>query len=449
MMPTIAEAAEALAEGRTTSRELVETALDRIAAPAGEGARVFTHVAAERARAEADHADRMRAAGHRASPIAGLPVTVKDLFDVAGETTTAGSKVLRGAPPASADAPVVARLRAAGAVILGRTNMTEFAYSGLGINPHYGTARGIWDRATGRVPGGSSSGAGVSVADGMAIAALGTDTGGSVRIPAAANGIAGFKPTQRRVPLDGTLPLSPSLDSTGPLARTVACCAVLDAILAGAPARVPDVAAPRRVRLGVPRGSFLFDDLDDEVARATEAALSRLSAAGFELVDTEIPALDGVREWQAHGGLSPPEAYHWHRALLKARHAEYDPRVARRIEGGMGVSAADYLDLVAARRRLIADATTSLEGIDAWLAPTLPCLPPAIAPLEADDEAYRVANLRMLRNTAPVNVLDGCALTVPLGPEGGPPVGLMISGAPASDRRVLSIGLAVEAALVR
>jgi aspartyl-tRNA(Asn)/glutamyl-tRNA(Gln) amidotransferase subunit A len=447
MMPTIAEAALALAAGRTTSRELVETALDRIAAPTGEGARVFTHVAAERARAEADHADRMRAAGHVASPIAGLPMVVKDLFDVAGETTTAGSKVLRGAPPAVTDAPVVARLRAAGAVILGRTNMTEFAYSGLGLNPHYGTPRNVWDRATGRVPGGSSSGAGVSVADGMAIAALGTDTGGSVRIPAAANSIAGFKPTQRRVPLAGTLPLSSSLDSTGPLARSVACCAVLDAILAGAPPEAPHVAAPRRVRLGVPRGSYLFDDLDGEVGRGLEAALSRLSAAGFELVDIELPALAAVRDWQAHGGLSPVEAYHWHRALLKARRGDYDPRVARRIEGGMGVSAADYLDLVAARQRLIGEAAAALDGIDAWLAPTLPCLPPAIAPLEADDEAYRIANLRMLRNTAPVNVLDGCALTVPLGPEGGPPVGLMISGLPAADRRVLSVGLAVEAAL--
>lgn len=450
MTQTIAEAAKALAEGRLTSRALTEAALARIADPAGEGARVFIRVDAARALAEADHADRMRAAGWVPSPLAGVPLSVKDLFDVAGQTTTAGSRVLRGGPLASRDAPVVARLRAAGAVILGRTNMTEFAYSGLGLNPHWGTPRNIWGRdadgGTGRVPGGSSSGAGVAVAEGMGLGAVGTDTGGSVRIPAAANGVVGFKPSQYRVPLAGTLPLSPSLDSTGPLGPSVACCALLDAILAGAEPQVPEAAPHNRIRLAVPRRSHLLDDLDGDVALAFEAALRRLAAAGISLVEVDMPVLGQARDLLAHGGgLSPPEAWRWHRALLQERRNDYDPRVARRIEGGAAVSAADYLDLVARRAGLVKAGRAALDGVDAWLAPTLPCLPPTIAPLLGDDEAYMRANVRMLRNTAPVNVLDGCALTLPISPPGQAPVGLMVSGAPGADRRVLSVGLALEA----
>ncbi len=450
MTQTIAEAAHALAGGRLSSRGLTEAALARIADPAGEGSRVFIRVDAARALADADHSDRMRAAGWVPSPLAGVPLSVKDLFDIAGETTTAGSRVLRGGPLANQDAPAVARLRAAGAVILGRTNMTEFAYSGLGLNPHWGTPRNVWDRdadgGTGRVPGGSSSGAGVAVAEGMGLGAVGTDTGGSVRIPAAANGVVGFKPSQYRVPLAGTLPLSPSLDSTGPLGRSVACCALLDAILAGDAPRMPEAAQPGHIRLAVPRCSHLLDDLDSEVALAFEAALTRLSAAGISLVEIDMPVLAGARDLLASGGgLSPPEAWRWHRTLLKERRADYDPRVARRIEGGAAVTAADYLDLVAMRAGLVEAGAAALDGVDGWLAPTLPCLPPAIAPLLGDDEAYMRANIRMLRNTAPVNVLDGCALTLPISPPGAAPVGLMVSGAPGTDRRVLSVGLALEA----
>jgi len=244
-MWTVARLARDLAEGRTTSRALLETALERIADPAGEGVRAFLKVYADGARADADHADRLRRAGVVRSAVDGLPVSVKDLFDVAGDATRAGSRLLEGASPAAADAPAVARLRAAGAVIVGRTNMVEFAFGTTGLNPHYGTPRNPWDRRTGRVPGGSSSGAAVAQADGMCVMALGSDTRGSIRQPAALCGVAGWKPTQRRVPREGAFPLSYTLDTVGPLANTVACCAAYDAVIADAPlGPLPEI-APR------------------------------------------------------------------------------------------------------------------------------------------------------------------------------------------------------------
>src|SRR6201990_526385 len=233
--PTLPALADDLDAGRTTARKLVEECIARIADPAGEGQRVFIHVDREAAIAAADAMDHLRKANAAPSRFAGIPVSIKDLFDIKGQVTRAGSRALEDSAPAEADAPVVARLRRAGFVVIGRTNMTEFAYSGIGINPHYGTPKSRWQRSVGHVPGGSSSGAAVSIADGMAYGALGTDTGGSCRIPAAYNGIVGYKPTQRRVPLDGGVPLSFSLDSFGPLARSVGCCAVLDAVLADQP----------------------------------------------------------------------------------------------------------------------------------------------------------------------------------------------------------------------
>src|SRR5438132_13524482 len=249
--PTVLDLAAALTAGRTTSRDLVEAALARIADPTGEGARTFVKVYADSARAAADAQDQLRGAGYVASPLAGLPVSVKDLFDVAGERSLAGSRALDDAPPAERDAPAIARLRAAGAVLIGRTNMTEFAFSGVGINPHYGTPGNPHDRSL--IPGGSSSGAAVSVGDGAAIIAVGSDTGGSVRIPAALCGIAGFKPTQFRIPRDGATPLSTTLDSIGPLANSLACCAIAYAVMAGEPAVAPAPTPIEAMRLAVPQ----------------------------------------------------------------------------------------------------------------------------------------------------------------------------------------------------
>ena len=334
-----------------TSRELVEQALARIADPAGEGARAFVKVYAETARAEADHSDRLRRAGIVRSPIEGLPVSVKDLFDVGGDVTRAGSKILADAAPAVSDAPAVARLRAAGAIIVGRTNMVEFAFGVVGANPHYGTPKNPFDRTTGRVPGGSSSGAAVAVADDMCVMALGSDTRGSVRVPAALCGVTGFKPTARRVPRDGAFPLSYTLDSVGPLCRSVGDCAAFDAVLATEPDAALTPLDARGLRLMLPRSSVL-DDLDPAVAKAFDAALATLIDAGARVVDVPMPAFDRQAEYFRAGGFAGAEAYSIHRRWLD-RIAEYDPRVGKRIVLGR--------DLGGCRLRGVAAAAPNLH----------------------------------------------------------------------------------------
>ncbi|WP_127088767.1 amidase [Aquabacter cavernae] len=444
--PTLASLAQDLAEGRTSAVALLEDCLAQIDAPEGEGARAFTRVNHAAARTAAEAQDRLRAAGAAGSPFAGIPIAIKDLFDVAGEVTTAGSNVLADAPPARVDAPAVARLRKAGFVHVGRANMTEFAYSGLGMNPHYGDPRAPFERAVGRVSGGSTSGGAVAVADGMAHAALGTDTGGSCRIPAAFCGIVGFKPTARRVPLEGAFPLSGSLDSIGPLARSVACCAALDALLSGAE---PPPLTPRPVnglRLLIPT-TVALDDLDAEVALAFEAAVERLSRAGAKISSGPFAEFGEIAGLNAKGGFTAAESYAVHRALLAEREAGYDPRVSVRIKRGAGQSAADYLDILAARRSLIARATARLAPYDALLLPTVAILPPRIADLATDEDAYGRANLLALRNPTLINMIDGCALSLPLTTPGGAPAGLMLAGAAGTDAALLAMGAGVEAVL--
>jgi len=444
-MWTVADLAADLASGRTTSRELVEEVLGRIAEPGGEGARAFLKVYAETARAEADFSDRLRRAGVVRSPVDGLPVAVKDLFDVAGDVTRAGSRVLADARPAVADVPAVARLRAAGAVIVGRTNMVEFAFGGVGLNPHYGTPRNPWDRSTGRVPGGSSSGAAVAQADGMCVMALGTDTRGSVRIPAALCGIAGFKPTARRVPRAGAFPLSHTLDSIGPLATTLACCARYDAILAG------EVCAPlpelptKGLRFMLPRSGVL-DRLDDPVGRAFERALSRLSRAGALIEEIAMPAFDRQDEYFRGGGFAGAEAFAIHRPFAE-RFGEYDPRVGRRIALGKDVSAADYLALGALRAQVIREVEAAVAPFDAYLMPSVACVAPTIAEADATDEDYFRWNARLLGNTGLANFLDGCAATLPCHEPAEPPVGMMVCGSSGTDRRIVGVAIAVERAL--
>src|SRR5262252_8976497 len=277
--PTLLSLADDLGAGRTSARKLVEECLARIADPAGEGQRTFIQVDKDAALEAADAMDRLRRANAAPSRFAGIPVSIKDLFDIKGQVTRAGSRVLEDSAPAEKDAPAVARLRRAGFIVIGRTNMTEFAYSGIGINPHFGTPKGAFQRDVGHVPGGSSSGAAVSIAYRMAYGALGTDTGGSCRIPAAYNGIVGYKPTQRRVPLDGGVPLSSTLDSFGPLANTVQCCATLDAFLADEPTPAIQPRPIKGMRLAVPM-TVALDDLDDAVAKTFERAHATLSRAG-------------------------------------------------------------------------------------------------------------------------------------------------------------------------
>ena len=346
-----------LAAGNITSRQLVEDGLARIGDESGEGGRAFLSVNAGRARAEADAYDSLRAAGGWTPPYAGVPIAIKDLADIEGEVTTAGSVVLADNTPATKDAMAVARLRAAGFVVIGRTNMTEFAFSGLGLNPHYGTPSSPWDRSTGRIPGGSSSGSAVAVADGMASVGLGTDTGGSCRIPAAFCNIVGYKPTARRVPLDGIVPLAPSLDSVGPMANTVDCVGITDAVLAGQPVdeavgHHPPATGPRPLRLGL-LTTFVLDSLDPVVAARFEQALQALSAAGVSIVETSFEELDELAHINRDGGMAPAEALAWHQSLIAARGPDYDQRVRHRIEGGTRASATYYLEVLGHRRRLI------------------------------------------------------------------------------------------------
>ncbi len=431
-----------LANGRTSSRELVEGALARIADPAGEGSRIFVKVYAENARSAADAQDQLRKAGYIASPLAGLPVSLKDLFDVAGERTLAGSKALDDTPPAQCDAPIVARLRAAGAVLIGRTNMTEFAFSGVGINPHYGTPGNPYDRRL--IPGGSSSGAAVSVSDGGAVVAIGTDTGGSVRIPAALCGVVGFKPTQYRIPRDGVTPLSTTLDSIGPLANSVACCAVADAVMAGEPPIAPPTIPVVGLRLGVPH-SYVLDGLAAEVANGFADACTILSQAGARIIDLPLAELSEVPTINAGGGFAPIEAYAWHKPLLERRGNEYDPRVRTRIERASDMTAVEYIRLRAARRDLIGRVALQTSGFDALLMPAVAITAPPIAAFQQDVD-YRRLNALLLRNPSAVNFLDRCAITVPIGTI-GPPVGLMIVGEHGEDRHLLGVGRGVEAAL--
>jgi aspartyl-tRNA(Asn)/glutamyl-tRNA(Gln) amidotransferase subunit A len=438
--PTLVSRAAELAAGRTTSRALVEEALARIADPAGEGSRCFLRVYADTARVAAEAQDRLRSAGYVASPLAGLPVSIKDLFDVAGERTLAGSKALDDAPPATQNAPIVARLRAAGAVLIGRTNMTEFAFSGVGINPHYGTPGNPYDRK--RIPGGSSSGAPISVADGFAAVAIGTDTGGSVRIPAAFCGIVGFKPTQKRITREGATPLSTTLDSIGPLGNSVACCAITDAVLAGEPAVAPRAVTAGALRLGIPR-TLVLDDLDREVATAFEHACTTLSGAGARLVDLPLAELGEYPSINAKGGFSPPEAYAWHEKLIARRGADYDPRVRVRIERGRSMSAVDYVTLCWQRADFIARIEAATADVDALLMPTIPLIAPPMAAFEKDDD-YWPLNARILRNTSVINFLDRCAVTLPIHLPGTAPVGLMVVGRHGEDRRLLSMALGIE-----
>jgi aspartyl-tRNA(Asn)/glutamyl-tRNA(Gln) amidotransferase subunit A len=444
-MWTVAQLGADLAAGKTSSRELVEQVLARIADPAGEGARAFVHVDAQGARAMADHADQLRKSGVRRSAVDGLPVSVKDLFDVAGQATRAGSRIL-GNVARKSDAGAVARLRAAGAVLVGRTNMVEFAFGGVGLNPHYGTPKNPWDRGTGRVPGGSSSGAAVAQAGGMCAMALGSDTGGSVRIPAALCGLAGFKPTARRVPLDGAFPLSFSLDSIGPLASSIGCCAAYDAVLS-AEAPFPAELSVKGLRLMLPRGSLLAE-LDGEVERAFQAALEALRQAGAHVEERPAPLFDRRADYFKQGGLAAAEAHYIHRPHL-ARLDECDPRVKARIRLGADIPASDYVALRELRAAAVREFEALAAPFDALVMPTVPCVAPTIAEAGASDEDYARWNLRLLRNPAFINFVDGCAASLPCQAAGAAPVGFSVCGPAMSDRRILAVAAAVERALSR
>jgi len=435
-------------EGRSSAAAELDRCLHAAAAQPAAGA--FLRLDGAAAQAAAAAVDAQHRLGGALPVLAGLAVSVKDLFDIAGQVTTAGSTVLADRAPASADAPAVARLRAAGAALIGRTHMTEFAFSGIGLNPHHETPANVPWRALDaqpRIPGGSSSGAAVSVAAGAAWAALGSDTGGSIRIPAALQGLVGFKSTAARVPTDGAVPLSTTLDTACAITRSVRDAVQLHEVLAARPVTLPGRPLVA-TRLAVPT-TLMLDQLDPAVARAFDAALATLSRAGAHIVETALPELDEVAQINAGGGFSAPEAWRWHRALLAEHESRYDPRVALRIRRGAAMSAADYLDLQRARADWILRMHHAMRGFDALLSPTVALMPSPIAELEASNEAFFAANGLMLRNPSVVNLLDGCAISLPCHEPGTAPVGLMLWSRNEADDALLDTALAVEAALAR
>lgn len=427
---------------RSSIRDALKSAYQKASHPPARA--VFTELMADTARAEADAADSRRKAGLSLGPLDGALISIKDLYDVAGMVTTAGSVIRKGAAPATADAPAIARLRRAGAVLIGRTNMSEFAFSGLGLNPHYGTPG--CGPAPDRVPGGSTSGGAVSVALGIARLTLGSDTGGSTRIPAAFNGIVGFKPTTCRIPRDGAFPLSYTLDSVGPLGRTVADCAAMDAVLAGEdPAPLPKTGLAG-LRIGIPRG-LLFEETEPEVAHAFEAGLKRLSASGAHIVDIAIDDL--ITEMRAALAIAPLvacEAADIHAENIAAHKDGFDRRVLARILPGQAVPAHAYIRALNRREALKPRIAARIADFDVLALPTCAIRAPLIAPLEADDALFAKTNILALRNTSAFNFFDCPALSVPL-PVDGLPVGLMLVAAPMADRRLFAIGAAAEAAL--
>lgn len=425
---------------QSSARDHVEACLERIGDPRGEGARTCLTVYATEARAAADAADARARAGHSLGPMDGKVVAVKDLFDIAGETTRAGSTALRDAPPASTDATIIRRLRSAGAVIVAKTNMSEFAFTAFGINPHFGTPRNPADRS--RVPGGSSSGSAVAAADGMCDVGIGSDTGGSCRIPAALCGVVGYKPSKFRIPTNGAFPLSYTLDSIGPLARRVEDCAAADAVMADEePWRVEPISLSG-LRLGIPQGLPLRD-LDSTVQGRFSEAIAALGRAGARMSDEAMPILEAPARVQAKGSFSSVESYAIHRKLLAAHANDYDPMVRVRIEAGRDVSAADYIDMQRERTNLVRAMDDRLGGLDGLVMPTVPIVAPTVAGV-SDPATARATNLLLLRNPALANFFDLCSISLPLPRAGGLPVGLMLFARNGQDRQLFRIAAAIE-----
>ena len=448
MMPGLRELSEALSRGETSSASLVEQALTL----ANQSDSVFTVINPGLLNL-AQSIDQARNKSQSLSPLAGIPIALKDLFNVRNERTLAGSTVREHyAQPEAADAEVVAPLRAAGLLFLGRTNMSEFAFSGIGKNPHYGTPLSVWDRATGRLPGGSSSGSAVAVAEGIVVAALGSDTAGSCRIPAAFNGIVGVKPSHGRMSLNGIYPLSPTLDAPGPLAVDVDSCFILDQLMCARTQPAVELprlqpANPESIKLVIPVARVM-DDLDDEVQNAFERSVEALAAAGVSIREVAMPVLDHCDDFFRERPIVVYEVWQHHREMLQQHLDEYDPFVGSRMSAGATISVEEQQNRYRERDQIVDTFNRQFEELqaDALLYPSVACIPPAIAETDDEDDA-RCVNLRCLRNTATVNYFDGCSISLPCHQTGDAPVGLMLSAANGSDDRLYQVAAAVEAKL--
>ena len=425
----------------TSARERLEAALGRIDDPKGEGARACLTVYRDQAKAAADAADARAKAGVSLGPLDGTILSIKDLFDVAGEVTRVGSKVFaEEGKPATADAPVVRRLRAGGAVIVAKTNMSEFAYTGIGANPHFGTPGNPADRK--RVPGGSSSGAAVAAADGMCEIAIGTDTGGSCRIPGALCGIVGYKPSRQRIPTTGAFPLSYSIDSIGPIARSVEACARADAVMANETYVPLEPVSLNGLRIGVVEG-YPIENLDETVDLKFSDAVARLNKAGAHISEEKLSLLDDMAQVNSKGGVQPAEAFSIHRDLLSRRADAIDPNVQVRLERARTISAADYIDMVRERARLIRSMDDRIADVDVLAWPTTPMVAPTMQEVAAPDEFAR-KNAMLLRNTVIVNFFDLCAISVPIPRGSGLPAGFMLVARNGQDQRLFRIAAAIE-----
>jgi aspartyl-tRNA(Asn)/glutamyl-tRNA(Gln) amidotransferase subunit A len=408
---------------------------------------LFVSLTPDRARAEAEASRERIRAGRSHGLLDGIPIAWKDLFDLEGLPTTAGSVVLADAPPATRDAEVVDALKSAGMVVIGRTNMSEFAFSGLGINPHYGTPQNPHSRDVPRLPGGSSSGAGVAVAAGLVPVAMGTDTGGSIRIPAAFNGVVGYKATRGRYAMDGVFPLSKRLDSLGPLTRSVQDAVWVDAAMRRQSAPTVARGSVAGLQLIVPETVF-FDAIEPEVAEAFEASLARLAKAGAKITRQAFPLFTELFDLMGRlGPLVTAEAYALHRERLHSEDVagRMDPRVVARCKLGEKTSMVDYIAILDARERMVAELATQVPAGALLVSPTLPHVAPPTGPLETDFDAFLAMNGKTLRNTLIGNFFDWCGVSIPCGTgDAGMPVGLLLSGLPRTDEHLLSAALAAE-----
>jgi len=443
MRETIAILAASLNSGELLSTQVLDRCIDNIEDPNGQGSKVFIRKFYDQARQAALASNSVRKAQKDVPILSGIPFAVKDLFDLAGSITSAGSLVLKKNPAALKDAPVIDRLRKAGAVIIGTTNMTEFAMGGLGINPHYGTPLNPYDRNTGRIPGGSSAGAAVAITDKMAFGSIGSDTAGSIQMPASLCGITGFKPTARRVPLDGSVPLAPSLDSIGPLANSVSCCILIDSVISGQKYIPLTGLSAKKIRLAIPQ-NYVLNDLDLDVSNAFSSALTRLSKAGIELKEVAFPEFDEIKNLPVNGSFSTIEGYAWHRKLLNENQGLYDPIVANRFMNGASVLAADYIDLINARSNLINRCNSRTKDFDAFIMPTLPLTAPPISSFENNSSIWLETNKRLIRNPGIANLLDRCAISIPCAEPGNAPVGISLVGECMGDQHLFSIALEIE-----
>lgn len=419
-------------------RDKLEQSLAAIAA--GDG-HAFVKLYAATARAEADASDRRMREGTSLGGLDGRIVSIKDLFDVAGEPTLAGSRMRQSAPAPAKDAVIVERLRRSGAVILGKTIMTEFAFTAVGLNPHYPIAGNARDSS--RIAGGLSTGAGISVADGTSEISIGSDTGGSIRIPAALNGVAGFKPTAKRIPLQGAFPLSPSLDSVGPLARSVADCAVADAVMAGEAPDVPEPLSLTGLRIGLPQGEVL-SAMEPVIARAFEESLQRCEKAGAILVECTLDELvDEMAEATSVGSIAGIEGSRVHADWLNETGLDVDQRVQKPLLRRLGVSEADYIGVMQKRQALVRKMDRYIAAYDLLALPTVPMTAPLIADVSENEEFYKRTEGLLLRNPQIANQFDLTAISIPM-PGLALPGGLMLFARHGADRRLLSMAMSVE-----